>query len=108
MIALADLCRLLVAGSGRVRMRTEGSETSADFALAVAGAAAAIRAAGRKRVLLVAEDCYWFAVGFFGALHAGAELQLPPNGLPETLRNLDGDDALFLFGPRAARRSTAS
>lgn len=77
-----------------------GSEADLSrFAEDVAANAARIRASGRRLATLIAEENYWFAVGFLAALHAGAELLLPPNGLPATLGGLDLGDSILLRGP---------
>jgi len=57
--------------------------------------AAAIRLAGCRRGALVCRDSYWFAVGLFGLLAAGATVVLPANAQPATLAALTGQfDAL--------------
>ena len=58
-------------------------------------AAAAAELAGCRRGALVCRDSYWFAVGLFGLLAAGATVVLPPNAQPATLAGLaDQYDAL--------------
>jgi acyl-coenzyme A synthetase/AMP-(fatty) acid ligase len=40
--------------------------------------------------VLVCDDTYWFAVGFFALLHAGKKIILPVNGLSQTIAELPG------------------
>lgn len=67
-----------------------------------AAVAVAAGCAGRSRVALVCEDGFLFAAGLIGVLLSGAEVVLPPNGLPGTLDVLAGgydcvfDDAAIL------------
>ncbi|HLN22605.1 MAG TPA: AMP-binding protein [Patescibacteria group bacterium] len=59
-------------------------------------ACAAARLAGCARVAVVCRDSYAAAVALFAALHAGAEVVIPANGLPATLESLrDSFDRLL-------------
>ncbi len=71
-----------------VALRHGKAQSFGRFRAEVAGAAAQM--AGCRRAALVCRDSYAFAVGFFGLLHAGAEIVLPPNGQPGTLASLSG------------------
>lgn len=42
----------------------------------------------KQRWLLVCDDAYWFAVGFFALLHENKKIVLPANSLPKTLAEL--------------------
>jgi acyl-coenzyme A synthetase/AMP-(fatty) acid ligase len=105
-MSLSVLSRLLHEGRPeRAAVATRRNRTI-DFGefrlLALAVAAACV---GRSRVALVCEDGFVCAAGFLGGLLGGAEVVLPPNGLPRTLDSLPGgydcllDDAAILAAP---------
>ncbi len=50
--------------------------------------AATLRLQGCRRGALICRDSYWFTVGLFGLLGAGATVVLPPNAQPATLAAL--------------------
>jgi acyl-coenzyme A synthetase/AMP-(fatty) acid ligase len=51
---------------------------------------------GARRGLLVCDDCDRFVVGLYALLYAGAEVVLPPNANPGTLRALAGSFDLLV------------
>lgn len=69
------------------------------FAADVAHNAARIGARGWRSAVFHAEDAYWFAVGLHATLGAGAEIVLPPNALPETLRIFGADAEGLVLAP---------
>lgn len=81
------LSRLLSQGRADHAPLSIGA-TFGQFRAQVAGVARAF--AGCRSAALVCVDSHAFAVGLFGLLHAGAEVILPPNGLPATLDGLSG------------------
>jgi acyl-coenzyme A synthetase/AMP-(fatty) acid ligase len=81
------------APSSVVAVGAEGPRTAAELLVDVARVAEGL-AAGRK-VLIVCEDRYRFAVCVLAAWQAGRVVALPPNNQPETLARL-GRDALVL------------
>ena len=95
---LVPLSRLLPAGradEAPVALRDGALLSFAQFRADIARAAGRIEAAGIKRGLLVAKDSYLFAAGLFALLHSGADVILPPNTQPGSLRTALGDaDAL--------------
>ncbi|MGB8600661.1 MAG: AMP-binding protein [Rhizomicrobium sp.] len=64
-------------------------------------AAIAARFAGTTAAALLCQDSYHFAAGFYGLLHAGAQIILPPSAQPGALGDLRGtfttlvDDAVI-------------
>ena len=85
------LSTLLASGhppDGAVAIGDGQTRSYARFAADVAGVAAAVQGSGSHRVAVVCDGSYAFCVGLFGALHAGADIVLPPNGQPGTLQSL--------------------
>ena len=86
-----------------IAFRNRSPLTFSRFASDVAGTTERIVGLGHHRVALACRDTYTFAVGFFGLLHAGVEIILPPNAQPGTIEALHGafdlliDDA-FIAG----------
>lgn len=69
----------------------------------VAANAAALRARGCRRGLLVTADVYWATVGLLAVFQAGAVVVMPPNALPGTLSSLAGEwDQQISDGPLGA------
>lgn len=87
------LDRLFVSGrdpESLVAVRDGTPLRFAGFAADVARVAGAVRAVGALRGAVVSADPYWFLVGLFGLLHAGAAAIVPPDGLPATIAALSG------------------
>ncbi|HEY1723642.1 MAG TPA: AMP-binding protein [Magnetospirillaceae bacterium] len=86
-----SLSRLLIeprADDVAVALRPDGVVPFARFRADVAAAVAQLE--GCRNAAVLCQDSYAFAVGFFAAFHAGADVVLPPNGLPATLDRLSG------------------
>ena len=62
----------------------------------VAANAAALRARGCRRGLLVTRDVYWATVGMLALFQADAIVVMPPNALPGTLASLAGEWDLLI------------
>ncbi len=107
-IRLSDLLIAGRADSHPVAWRNGKVETFAAFRSDVAVAAS--RLGGCPSAAVLCRDSYAFAVGCFGALHAGARIVLPANGRPDTLAAVAGcydrivDDDIIAPGPAAALR----
>lgn len=71
-----------------VAVRAGDPVTLAAFRDDVAVNADRIRAGGYRRGAPVCTDTYWFAVGLFALLHAGASVVLPPSARSEALAAL--------------------
>ncbi|MBV9250643.1 MAG: hypothetical protein JO227_15520, partial [Acetobacteraceae bacterium] len=60
-------------------------------------AAVSRRVAGCQRGVLSCRDSYWFAVGLFALMTAGAVVVLPPNTQPGTLAALAAEGATVVM-----------
>lgn len=94
-IPLADLLALR-EGHEVVAVKDGSAVSFARFRADIAANAARIAAAGCRRGLLFTDDAYQGAVGLFSILAAGAEVVLPPNGLPGTVASLAIDRDLVV------------
>ena len=80
-VSLLPLARLLSTGRAPEHLvALRGGETlrHGRFAAEVAGVAARLGGGQGRRAVLLAEDGWRFAIGLFGALHAGLTVLLPP------------------------------
>jgi 3-hydroxymyristoyl/3-hydroxydecanoyl-(acyl carrier protein) dehydratase len=68
----------------------------AHFAAAVGHWARIMRSEPDRRYALHTQDAYPFAVGLFALLHAGREIWVPGNNLPETARQLKQEGCRLL------------
>ena len=66
------------------------------FAAAVGHWARILRSEPDRRYALYTHDAYPFAVGLFALLHAGKEIWIPGNNLPETARQLKQEGCRLL------------
>lgn len=89
MIALARLPLAERAADRVVAWRGAERLTWERFRAEVGGAAQQLRSC--RRVALVCQDSWCFAVALFGGLSAGAAIVLPPNAQPATLAALRAD-----------------
>jgi acyl-coenzyme A synthetase/AMP-(fatty) acid ligase len=96
-MTLVKLSRLLTEGRADTHPVAHRHGETIDFARFRADtASAAARLEGCARVAVVCRDSYAAAVALFAALHAGAEVVIPANGLPATLGSLrDSFDRLI-------------
>ncbi len=72
----------------------------ARFAAEAAGLAAEAKMSGWRRVALLTQDSYRFALGLFGLMHGGCEVVLPPNHQPGTIEALRGSFDLVVDDAR--------
>ena len=99
LIARADISTIVAISDGRAIALDELRRD-------VGANAAALRARGCRRGLLVTRDVYWAAVGILALFEAGAVVVMPPNSLPGTLASLTGEwDQLISDGPLSAQRA---
>jgi 3-hydroxymyristoyl/3-hydroxydecanoyl-(acyl carrier protein) dehydratase len=68
----------------------------AQFAAAVGRWAHRLEREAVRRYALYTQDAYPFAVGLFALLHAGKEIWIPGNNLPETARQLEREGCRLL------------
>lgn len=87
-MTLSDLLIASADGSRVVAYVADQPVSLAQFRSDVATNAAILRERGCRRGLLVTRDTYWAAVGMLALFQAGAVVVMPPNILPETLRQL--------------------
>jgi 3-hydroxymyristoyl/3-hydroxydecanoyl-(acyl carrier protein) dehydratase len=66
------------------------------FAAAVGQWASVLRCDSGRRYALYTQDAYPFAVGLFALLHAGKEIWIPGNNLPDTVRQLEREGCRLL------------
>jgi acyl-CoA synthetase (AMP-forming)/AMP-acid ligase II/3-hydroxymyristoyl/3-hydroxydecanoyl-(acyl carrier protein) dehydratase len=96
LIARSDISTIVAISDGRAIALDELRRD-------VGANAAALRARGCRRGLLVTRDVYWAAVGILALFEAGAVVVMPPNALSGTLASLTGEwDQLVSDGPLGA------
>lgn len=81
------VCRRAGEGINLSRLRTDVAHNASRLEQRVTTGA---------KVLLSCSDTYWFVVGMWASLHAGARLVLPPNAQPGTLAEFRTDVALTI------------
>jgi acyl-coenzyme A synthetase/AMP-(fatty) acid ligase len=98
-MTVLPLDRLFVSGrdsDALVAVRDHDRLSFGQFAADVAHIAGNARAMGVARGAVLSTDPYRFLTGLFGLMHAGAEVVVPPDGLPGTLASLgDAFDTLL-------------